>query len=165
MSASGTRRLCAMTGDARVDEIVAAASELMRCVLLHRIVNRDILGSFDAVLDYLRATMAFAANEGLRVLYLDARNRMLIDELASTGTVDSVSFYVRGIVARALEVGANGIVLAHNHPSGEAAATEQDVIATRQLSNVCRQLGIEVHDHLVIASEGFLSMRRAGILA
>lgn len=162
IGSAGGRRLRRCAEDTRLEELVAAVSALLRRVLKTKIVNRCVLSNREAVLDYLRIEMAFSRRETLRVLYLDAGNRLLADEVAAEGTVDSLSFYAREIVIRALEVGAVGLVLAHNHPSGSLTATSADFAATDALIKACSSLGIVILDHLIVGEEGTRSLRSTG---
>lgn len=165
LGAAGGLRLRRCIGDGRVEEILALVAEFLSCVLGEPLRSRSVLSDREALIHYLRAEMAFCPRESLRILYLDAAHRLLADEVAGHGTVDSLSFYAREIVIRALEVGAVGLVLAHNHPSGSPVATKADVAATDGLIRACAPLGIVVLDHLVIAEHGTCSLRGTGLLA
>lgn len=81
------------------------------------IARRSVLDSWTAVLDYCRASMAFADKEQFRVLFLDKRNQLIADEVQQTGTVDHTPVYPREVVKRALELSASAIILVHNHPT------------------------------------------------
>jgi DNA repair protein RadC len=103
-------------GEAAVTElkiVQAAASRLVKGA----VQKRTVLSSWSAVLDYCRATMAFAEKEQLRVLFLDKRNQLIADEVQQTGTVDHTPVYPREMVKRALELSATAIVIVHNHPT------------------------------------------------
>lgn len=165
LAAADTVRLRRCARSQRFDHLMATVAGLMRCVLVERVCERNVLAGRDAVVDYLRSQMAFARRETLRVLYLDAAHRLIADEVASEGTVDSLAFYTREIVIRALEVGAVGLILAHNHPSGSPAATPADIAATDTLGRACAPLGILVLDHFIIAESGSQSLRAAGLLS
>lgn len=81
------------------------------------IARRSVLDSWTAVLDYCRASMAFAEKEHFRVLFLDKRNQLIADEVQQSGTVDHTPVYPREVVKRALELSASAIILVHNHPT------------------------------------------------
>ncbi len=80
------------------------------------IAARPLLASWSALLEYLRATMAFSAREEFRVLFLDRRNHLIADEVQGRGTVDHTPVYPREVARRALELSSTAIILAHNHP-------------------------------------------------
>jgi DNA repair protein RadC len=81
--------------------------------------DRPLLTSWQAVIDYCRAAMAYADREQFRILFLDKKNGLIADEVQQTGTVDHTPVYPREIVKRALELSATALILVHNHPSGD----------------------------------------------
>jgi DNA repair protein RadC len=123
-----------------------------------------VLGDSDAVAAYLFAAMAHARVEQLRVLYLDARNRLLLDETMSEGSVNIAPIYPREIVRRCLEIGATALILAHNHPSGDPEPSGEDIRLTRLVAAAGETLEIRLHDHVIVARSGWISLRAAGYL-
>ena len=111
---------------------------------------------------YLRSRSGHSRNEELRILYLGAKNH-LIHEQVFPGTIDEAPFLIREILRRGLDVGAASIVLAHNHPSGEAVASEADCEMTRQLIRAGYEVGISVVDHIIVTRTGSLSFRLSGL--
>jgi len=95
---------------------------------------------------------------------LDRRNRLAADEALQTGTVDHVPVYPREVVKRALELNASALILVHNHPSGDATPSEEDIIMTDQIRRGAEALGLTLHDHLIIGSGGTYSFRSNGLL-
>ncbi|MEY4270992.1 MAG: hypothetical protein RLZZ58_2208 [Pseudomonadota bacterium] len=149
-------------------ETSAAAFKIVQaaCLRLLRddISERPILGSWPALLDYLRADLGHLAVEHIRVLHLNARNVLIRDELISEGSVDQSAIYVREVIKRALDIGSTAIILVHNHPSGDTQPSRQDISVTRDIVEAGKRLGIAVHDHIIIASGGHSSMRSMGLL-
>jgi DNA repair protein RadC len=123
------------------------------------IADRPLLSSWSAVLEYCRATMAFAAREQFRVLFLDRRNHLIADEVQGRGTVDHTPVYPREVARRALELSATAIILAHNHPSGDPTPSAADIRMTREIVDVLDPLGIVVHDHVILGREGHASFK------
>ncbi|KTE24060.1 MULTISPECIES: RadC family protein [unclassified Sphingopyxis] len=142
-------------------KIVQAANLRM---LKGEIADRPLLSSWDALLDYLRADMGSQDIERVRVLYLNARNMLIRDELASEGSIDQSAIYVREVVKRALELGASAIILVHNHPSGSPEPSRQDIAITREIAAAAGKLGIVLHDHIVVGGSDYRSMRGMGLL-
>lgn len=140
--------------------VLAAANRLAK----GKLKGRTILQSWSAVLDYCRSTMAFGAVEQFRVLFLDKKNSLIADEVQQQGTVDHTPVYPREVVKRALELSASALILVHNHPSGDPTPSQADVAMTRQIVDIARPLGIEVHDHLIVGKEGHTSFRAARLL-
>jgi DNA repair protein RadC len=135
--------------------VQAAASRLLR----DQIKRQPVLSSWSAVLDYCRTAQAFADREQFRILFLDKRNQLIADEVQQIGTVDHTPVYPREVVKRALELSATAIVLVHNHPSGDATPSRADIEMTKQIIDVARNLGIEVHDHIIVGKQGHASLK------
>jgi len=124
-------------------------------------VPRDmpILGSWQALIDYVRTQMAFNDIEQFRILFLDKKNRLIADEVQQAGTVDHTPVYPREVIKRTLELSATAIILVHNHPSGDPAPSSADVQMTRQINDIARPLGITVHDHIIVGRTGHASLK------
>ena len=118
--------------------VYAAVTRVLRGEIKHR----PMLSTWSAVLDYLRAAMAFEATEQFRLLFLDKRNFLLADEIHQTGTIDHTPVYPREVARRALEVGATAIIAVHNHPSGDPTPSQSDLAMTKVLAEALQPLGI-----------------------
>lgn len=138
----------------------AAAARMLKGEL----AARPLLGSFDAVVDYCRAAMAFHATEQFRVLFLDKKNRLLADEVQQRGTVDHTPVYPREVVKRAIELGATALILVHNHPSGDPTPSRADIAMTKEVVAAAKTVEIVVHDHLVVARSGHASLRNLNMM-
>lgn len=150
-------------GDAVITElkvVEAAAHSLARA----RVVRREVISSWDALLDYCRTTMAHRNTEQFRVLFLDRKNIVIADEEQGAGTVDHVPVYPREIVKRALELGASALILVHNHPSGDPTPSAEDRAMTVRIADAADALGITLHDHLIIGKAREVSFRAEGYL-
>ncbi|GAA4112687.1 DNA repair protein RadC [Aminobacter aganoensis] len=137
-------------------KIVAAAA---RRLARGEISRREVLSSWNQVLDYCRASMAFEAREQFRILFLDKKNVLIADEVQQTGTVDHTPVYPREVIKRALELSATAIILVHNHPSGDPTPSRADIDMTRTIIDTAKPLGIAVHDHIIIGKNGLASMK------
>ncbi|MEP2955095.1 MAG: DNA repair protein RadC [Sulfitobacter sp.] len=140
--------------------VEAAAQRLARA----KVLQRHIVSSWDALLDYCHTTMAHLEMEQFRVLYLDRKNILIADEEQAKGTVDHVPVYPREVAKRALELNASAIILVHNHPSGDPSPSRSDIDMTRQVAAACDALGLTLHDHLIIGKSRELSFRSEGHL-
>ncbi|MDJ1159475.1 DNA repair protein RadC [Chelatococcus sp. SYSU_G07232] len=128
------------------------------------IAARPVLSSWTAVIDYCRTVMAFADKEQFRILFLDKRNALIADEVQQTGTVDHAPVYPREVVKRALELSATALILVHNHPSGDPTPSSADIRMTREIAEIAKPLGIELHDHIVVGRQGHASFRGLRLL-
>jgi len=138
----------------------AAALRLLKA----EVKARPILGSWQALLDYLRADMAFLSVERVRILHLNSRNMLIRDDLMSEGTVDQAAIHVREVIRRAMDLGSTALIVVHNHPSGAPQPSQQDIAITRQIADAGKRMGITVHDHIIIGSEGHVSLRGMGLI-
>lgn len=140
--------------------VEAAAQRLARA----RIMNRPVLSSWQALLDYCHTAMAHREIEEFRVLYLDRKNVLVADEEQARGTVDHVPVYPREIIRRALELNASALILVHNHPSGDPTPSDSDVAMTTRIAQAADCMGITIHDHLIIGKSRELSFRSEGLI-
>jgi DNA repair protein RadC len=135
-----------------------------KAILDHNLTARPILANSKAVIEYLTAAMAHLVFEQVRILFLGTTNKLVADRVVSIGTIDEAPIYPREIVKIALEVGAAGLIIAHNHPSGDPNPSRADIENTKRLMAACRGVQLVVHDHIVIAAEGWMSMRASGLI-
>lgn len=103
------------------------------------------------------------AREQLLVAHVDSATRCLHVEHYE-GEPASVDLPVRAIVTDALRLGSAGVVVAHNHPSGDTRPSDADYRATRKLARAGEAIDLIVLDHLIFAEGGCCSMRRMGLL-
>lgn len=150
-------------GEAVITEIKLIRGAALR-LIKGQVMDRPVLDSWSAVLGYCRAAMAFQSKEQFRVLFLDKRNRIIADEVQQEGTVDHTPVYVREIVKRALELSATAIILVHNHPSGDPTPSQADIEMTKQIVEAAKNLGITVHDHIIVGKEGHASFRGLSLI-
>jgi DNA repair protein RadC len=140
--------------------IEAAAQRLARA----RVMRRQVISSWDALVDYCHTVMAHRETEHFRVLYLDKKNALIADEEQARGTVDHVPVYPREVVKRALELNASALILVHNHPSGDPTPSDADILLTGQIGSAAEALGLVLHDHLIIRKSRELSFRTSGLI-
>ncbi len=156
---------------ARVGEISEGAAAALKIaqasalrLLQSEVKERPVLGSWQALLDYLHADMAHNPVERVRVLFLNSKNMLIRDEQMSEGSVDEAAVYIREIIRRALDYQATAIILVHNHPSGDPQPSQQDIRLTRDIVEAGRHLKITVHDHVIIGTRGHSSLRAMGLI-
>ena len=147
-------------GVAALKTVRAAALRLVRAELR----DQPVLSNWQALQDYLVAAMARDRVEQFRILFLDNKNRLIVDEAQSRGTVNHTPVYPREVVKRALELHASALILAHNHPSGDPAPSREDIAMTREIKAAADALGLLLHDHVVVGNGTILSFRAQGLL-
>jgi DNA repair protein RadC len=129
-----------------------------------KVMDRSVIGSWDALMAYCKTVMAYRETEQFRVLYLDNRNVLIADEEQARGTVNHVPVYPREVAKRALELNATAIILVHNHPSGDPTPSRADIEMTAEIELACQAIGVAVHDHVVIGRETDASFRSLGLI-
>ena len=145
-------------GEASINQLKLIAAAAQR-VAKSEVKQRAALSSWNDVIDYCRASMAFADKEQFRLLFLDKRNQMIADEVQQTGTVDHTPVYPREVIKRALELSATALILVHNHPSGDPTPSQADIQMTKAIIAIATPLGISVHDHIIVGKGGHASLR------
>lgn len=149
--------------DATIAALKIAEATAQR-LLETRIEGQPVLSSWDALGDYLTATMAHRRTEEVRILFLNAKNMLLANEALWQGSVDEASVHVREVIARAIALGATAIIIVHNHPSGDPTPSQQDIRLTRDLVEAGRHMKVTVHDHVIVGAQGRTSMRALGLI-
>lgn len=140
--------------------VQAAALRLLE----EQVRAKPVLGSWQALLDYLRADMAHEPIERVRILFLNAKNELIANETMWEGTVDEAAVHVREIMSRAVNLGATAIIVVHNHPSGDPAPSQQDIRLTRDIVEAGRHMRVALHDHVIIGAKGHVSLRSEGLI-
>jgi len=143
---------------------LAALHEVARRVTKEEAGKRTVISSWTALLAYVRMTLQHEPREQFRVLYLDNRNQLILDEMQNRGTVDHAPVYPREVVRRALELSAKSMIIVHNHPSGDPTPSRPDIDMTRQIIEAARALDLAVHDHLIVGREGVSSFKQLGLM-
>jgi len=147
-------------GAAAIKAAQAAAIRLIR----EEAMAQPVIGSWDKLLAYCRASMAYNKTEQLRLLFLDRKNKLIADEVQQRGTVDHTPLYPREVIKRALELGASAIILVHNHPSGDPTPSAADIEMTREVQKAAEAVGLALHDHVVIGRDHHASFKSLGFL-
>lgn len=142
-------------------KIVALAT---RRLARQRVREQPVIGSWQALIDYLTIDMAHLTVERVRVLYLNARNMLILDEHVGDGSIDEAAIHPREVIRRGLDLGATALIIVHNHPSGSPSPSRADIEITNRIAEAGRLLGIAVHDHIIVGREGHVSLRAKGLI-
>ncbi len=126
--------------------------------------RRPIISSWSQLQAYCRLAMAQATREQFRVLFLDIKNQLILDEVLNEGTIDHAPVYPREVARRSLELGAASVILVHNHPSGDPTPSAADIAITRDIVSAAKAIGVKVHDHLIVGRGGAASFKSLGLL-
>ena len=121
-----------------------------------------ILNTIEECGEYLKPYFFGRANETVFLLCLDARCKVISCRKVGEGSVNSANVPIRRIVEMALGANATSVVLAHNHPSGIALPSVEDVVTTHRVAAALRTVDVILVDHIVVAEDDFVSMVHSG---
>lgn len=156
---------------AQIEGVGPAAAANLRLIRLaadhylkQRAQERPALTDPTALKEYCRARMGHLSTEEFRVFYLNPKLGIIADEQLERGTVDRANIFPREVVNAALRHHAAGIILAHNHPTGDVTPSEQDRLLTRAVVIAAGTLDVRVHDHMIIGADDVFSFRENGLI-
>ena len=147
--------------------ILSAAFELVRRVQSQGSQPQAKKPTFKRSVDvasYYLPLMKDLRREVFKVLLLNRANRLIKEVTVSEGTLDASVVHPREVFREALLEPASSVILIHNHPSGNAAPSEEDLRITKQLVEAGRLMGIKVHDHIILAGESHRSLADEGLI-
>ncbi len=150
-------------GDAKAITI-QAAMELGRRRRLEAAVELQKITSSKTIFDIMQPIIGELAYEEFWIIYLNNSNKIIAKSQLSKGGITGTVVDVRLVFKTALELGAVGIILAHNHPSGTIQPSEADKQITRKLKSGGEQLDIRILDHIIVTETQYFSFSDAGIL-
>lgn len=142
----------------------AVISRAMRILESRLKAHTTVLGSPEAVRDYLRLRLASRDCEVFIVLFLNSQNSLIACEEMFRGTLAQTSVYPREVVKAALRHNAAGVIFAHNHPSGVAEPSRADELLTQSLKQALSLVDIRALDHFVVAGTTVVSFAERGLL-
>lgn len=133
--------------------------------LRKKLIYKDPVNNSKELFDYLYISMRDKTRECFKVIFLDAKNRVITTENLFEGTLTASAVYPREVVNAALANKSAALIFAHNHPSGDPKPSAEDIAITRQLVFACKVMGITVHEHLVIGDNRYFSFADQGYIA
>ena len=143
---------------------IAAIRRLLHAGLREQVVRKPLNPDDPDLLRFVVAHFSGLRHEEMLALFGDAEGRFLDHQTLAAGSVQGMAFERPVLFRHAAALGARQIVLAHNHPSGRAAASADDIASTRRVASDCELLGIVLRDHLIVGGNSVFSMKRAGLL-
>ena len=146
-------------GDAACVLVRLAAAILPESQRPERRQKRRSAQTVEDAVESVRSLLHGSREEQLHILLLDAQNRVMATEVVASGTADRFTVYPRQILEVALVHRAAAFILAHNHPSGEAAPSEADRELTKRIAAAAESVGVRLVDHLVLGQHSMYSFR------
>ncbi len=163
--------------DASVSELVAAGGlgeysatlinlvkACLQAYLKEEVIKRQKIPSLATLVDYCRASMGGLKDEQFRVIFLNSQNEIIAEEVLQEGTVNQTVVYPRKVLELALQHKAVGMILVHNHPSGNPTPSTADRELTHTLVKLSRSLNLTLHDHLIISRHNYFSLAENDML-
>jgi DNA repair protein RadC len=147
-----------MPEEKRILEVLELLKQLISDILRTRIKNTNVISNRKELLDYLKFTMGGLDVEQCRLLLLNKKNIVLVDEVVSEGSLDVAPLYLREIIKKVLFYGAAAIIVVHNHPSGSPVPSENDWIITDKIIKACKVFDVSVHDHIIVTKDSYFSI-------
>lgn len=126
--------------------------------------NETVLDTTERIGSYFLELFAAERREVLYQLCLDAKGRRIRTYKISEGEAGEVSVNVRKIVENAILSGAALVALAHNHPSGVAFPSPEDLAATKQVHTALEAVGVRLAEHIIVADDDYISLRQEGMI-
>jgi DNA repair protein RadC len=150
-------------GPAKKAELMAVV-ELARRALAEQMKAQPLLDLPSVMLDFVRLQIGSKPYEVFAVLFIDAKQKLIAVEEMFRGTLTGSSVYPREVAMRALHHHAAGVILAHNHPSGEVQPSTSDISLTSKMKSALALLDLVVMDHVIVSRDKALSMAAEGML-
>ncbi|MBQ2854301.1 MAG: DNA repair protein RadC [Oscillospiraceae bacterium] len=142
--------------------LIRLMNQMARYYLVNKVQQERILATIDDCAGYLQPRFHGRKVETVFLLCLDAKCKVLSCREVGEGSVNSAGISVRRIVETALREGASTVVLAHNHPSGIALPSAEDIQTTRRIAAALQSVEIALADHIVVADDDYVSMVQSG---
>lgn len=142
-----------------------AAFELGRRIAGRRLREGTTFRDPADVFAHFHPRLRDASQERFAIVLLDGRHRVLREEVISLGTLTASLVHPREVFRPALRACAAGLILVHNHPSGDPSPSAEDREVTERLAAAGELLGVRVLDHVIVAERGYCSLREEGLLA
>lgn len=155
----------------QVDGIGENAATLLSMMMplfraYHKSAEQDTpaMKNLKQCLDYCKGLFSGERYEKLYVVCLDGRMRRLNTVLISSGDVNEVPMFARHVLSAASQCNASGLILTHNHPSGTAQPSQEDVLLTDSLSQILSGINVKLFDHIIVSPQDVFSFRRGGLI-
>ena len=129
-----------------------------------KMLSSDVLNSPEKVYKFSKLKIGSNRNESLMAIFLNTKNMVINYEIFSEGSIDSVTVYPRRIIEQALKNNASGIILVHNHPSGDITPSTSDNELTEELKNISKSMDIRLLDHIIVSKKEYYSFSKNGEL-
>jgi DNA repair protein RadC len=144
--------------------LIHLAKACVELYLKEEALKRQKIPSLESLINYCRTSMGGLKDEQFRVLFLNSQNEIIAEEIIQEGTVNQTVVYPRKVLELALKHKATGLILVHNHPSGNPTPSAADQELTSTIVKAGHALNLTVHDHLIISRHSYFSLAEHNML-
>ena len=143
---------------------ILASMEIVRRYNREKVGEKYVIGNAGAIYELMRSEIGNLGHEEIWTIYLNRRNEVISKKRFTTGSATASIFDVKSIIKDGVLLGAEGLVLCHNHPSGALRPSPQDDNITRTLKEASRLMDMRMLDHVIVTASGFYSYHDSGRL-
>lgn len=147
-----------------VTRFLALTREVSRACLEDRAAGLKRIYDTASAAEAFRPKFLGRQNEAVCLMVLDGRGRLIYNNVLAEGSFTEVPVYIRRLIQLCIQYDACGVLLAHNHPSGSAFPSRNDLVVTRQVEMALQSIDVELKDHIIFAGEDYCSLLGAGQL-
>lgn len=133
-------------------------NEINKVYAAEKMEDLDVLSAPESVANFVRLKIGKKDRETFMAIYVDNQNKVKGFEIIQKGTIDQVNIYPRELIKSALNHNAKGLILVHNHPSGELKPSASDIRLTEKIKDAVSTVNIDLLDHLIVTSESYRSI-------
>ncbi len=148
----------------RAAQLITMLLPMFRLYENDRLKQRVTLDSYRLLRDYCFSLYHGVTVEKFYLLSLDSQLKLIDARVLAEGTLDEVPLYPREVIATLLRLNAAGAVISHNHPGQTSAPSQADIQLTRRLHRLLGDIGITLHDHVIVGTDGTYSFAQSGAL-
>ena len=163
-ASDGELRAVPGVGDALICQLRIIYEAGLRLTRDNLKTGKPVMQNWQSVLRYVTDKSGHEKLEHCLVIYLDSQNRLITDEILTTGTHNQAILYPSEIARSALSHHANAVILVHNHPSHDRRPSEADIHITKKIKAALNTVRVDLHDHLIVAGKNCESFKSLGLL-
>ena len=143
--------------------LIKSISSIIRIYLERKYSGSENYLSLKDLSDKLMLKFTYRLEEVVAIALVDAKGKLIYDGIVNKGSVSAVEIYARKIIELIVLYNASGVMLAHNHPSGFALPSSDDIETTKKLSDILKSMKVELLDHIIVADGDYISLRESGM--
>ena len=157
--------LAALLGEKRAPRYLRLTTELARAYLEDS--SRDLKHVYDtdSAVELFRPKLLGRTTEAVCLMLLDGQARLLYNDILSEGSISAVPVYIRRLLQLCIRYDAQHVLLAHNHPSGIATPSQEDIFITHYIRDALQPLGITLYDHVIMTDDDMVSLKDSGFFS